>query len=358
MLEVYNQFPALYQGLLPEIMNLRIPQETKANCSHCTMVHEQSAVGCLQKHQFRADTKCCTYHPRLPNYLVGALLNDERPSLAEGRLRMRAKIDNRTGVTPWWIGPSVLERHLYEQVRGAFGKTARLRCPFYEEVQGNCTVWAYRESVCSTWYCKYDAGKDGLQFWTTLKGYMGHVENHLARFAMMTIDSEYVLDDHAMAFYLRQDLSKEDLDGVGPDASSYARLWRHYEGRQEDFYRECAGIVQALSPAEVRQILGLDGDIKAADTKRRHETILMGKLPAKLCFNPNATVRWLENGEVALGAYSEYDALALPGESYRMLQAFDGVSSTEETRQKIRTQFQTDFSDDILLTLYRYRILE
>jgi hypothetical protein len=322
------------------------------------MTQKDPVLGDAQKHLFRADTKCCTYHPRLVNYLVGGLLQDERPALREGKRRMRERIASRIGVTPWWVSSSQLDQHLYSHTKGSFGKAARLRCPYYASEEGACTIWAYREAVCSTWYCRYEAGKDGLNFWVGLKGYMNLVEKQLSKYAMLKLDEEFILDDAMVSFYNQDELTPEHLDEETPNGAFYARLWRQYQGREEEFYRQCYAIVSKLTPDEIQKIMGLDGQIKRLDVLRKLEKSQSGDLPDRLVLNPQVTVRWLENGEVALSAYSEYDALALPGLVYPLLVAFDGRQSTAETRLKLQKVHQADLADEVLLTLYRYRILE
>lgn len=355
---LYDQFPAFYQTMLPDIMVQTIPREIKANCANCSMTLKDPALGSAQKHLFRADTKCCTYHPRLVNYLVGGLLQDERPALREGQRRMRERLASHIGVTPWWVSSSQLDQHIYSHAKSSFGKSARLRCPYYAAEEGSCTIWAYREAVCSTWYCKYEAGKDGLNFWVSLKGYMNLVEKQLAKYAMLKLDEAYILDDAMVSFYDQDDLTQEHLDEEPPSEGFYQRLWRQYAGREEEFYRDCYAIVSSLTADEIQKILGLDGQIKRRDVLRKLESAQSSKLPDRLMLNPQVTVRWLETGEVALSAYSEYDALALPGMVYPLLVAFDGRHSTADTRKKIQEEHQADLADEVLLTLYRYRILE
>lgn len=351
-------FPDLYKNLLPDLMGQTVPQESKADCANCTMSRKDPLLGAGQKHLFRADTKCCTFHPKIPNYLLGGLLSDSRPELAEGQRRIRQRIVDRQGVTPWWIGPTVLDQHLYDAAKSSFGKARRLRCPYFAEDSGNCTVWAYREAVCSTWYCKYEAGQDGLNFWSSTKRAMALVEKQLARYAMLQIDADMVFDDAAAAFYGREQLLAEDLDAEAPDEGIYARLWRGFEGMEEEFYIRCYELVKALRPEDLTRLLGLDGEIKEGEFKRKLAAASSEELPQRLAFNPKTMIQWLEGGEVALAAYSEYDALALPGAVYPLLVAFDGRSTTAETRARLRSQYQADIGDDILLTLYRHRILE
>jgi hypothetical protein len=358
MLSLHDQFPAIYKELLPEIMHQSIPKETKADCSNCSMAQKDPTLGDAQRHRFRADTKCCTWQPRLVNYLVGGLLADQRPSLREGQKRVRARIQSRIGVTPWWLASSPLDHYLYSHAKDFFGKAARLRCPYFSLDSGSCTIWAWREAVCSTWYCKYEAGKDGLNFWVSLKGYIGLVERQLSRYAMLQLDPDLVLDDAMNAFYSQEGLSREHLDEEAPDPALYARIWRQYAGREEEYYRLCHEIVSGLSVQDVNALLGLDGRIKQLDLQRKLELCRSTELPERLRLNPQVTMRWLESGEIALSAYSEYDALALPGMVHPLLLAFDGRLSTAETRRKLQEEHQADLADEVLLMLYRYRILE
>ena len=46
---------------------------------------------------FHRDTKCCTYLPDLPNFLVGRILEDPDPALAPGRASVERRIDARVG---------------------------------------------------------------------------------------------------------------------------------------------------------------------------------------------------------------------------------------------------------------------
>lgn len=100
---LHDALPALYRTLLGAPLDREVPAESKATCHACAMV-----AGCPEtvapldgrSRLFRADTKCCTYHPRLPNDLVGALLQDPNPGLAEGRRRMEARL--RSAATASW----------------------------------------------------------------------------------------------------------------------------------------------------------------------------------------------------------------------------------------------------------------
>src|SRR4051794_4988796 len=132
---------------------------------------------------FRPDTKCCTYHPTLANYLVGAVLRDD--SLAEGRQRLREKIAGGIGVTPRFLATPRKYRLLWDASRErAFGRSLSLRCPYYVEDGGRCAIWRHREADCSTFFCKHGAGADGKIFWRALGAYLTGVELALSRHAL------------------------------------------------------------------------------------------------------------------------------------------------------------------------------
>ena len=99
--------------------------------------------------------------------MVGALLSDLTPELAEGKRRVRARIAEQHGVTPHGVdgAPAYWQRYL--ATKDAFGRTQDLLCPYYSE--GMCTVWHYREAVCATYYCKHDQGDDGHRFWMAVR---------------------------------------------------------------------------------------------------------------------------------------------------------------------------------------------
>ncbi|WP_338867618.1 hypothetical protein [Myxococcus stipitatus] len=362
MPRLLDSLPELYRELLPGFFRQDVPEETKATCSHCAMCKDsaQGAVDAVDgvSRFFRPDTKCCTYFPRLPNYLVGALLSDDRPELAEGRRRMEARIASRIGVTPQWVKPPAKFNLFYKNGHQFFGRAASMRCPYYAEGSGGCTIWPYREAVCSTFFCKYVAGADGRKFWMSLKTYLTLTEIQLSRWAALQLLPDYVLSGKDRAD--RGDpapLAVEDLDDAPPPARAYAELWKEHAGHELEYYRECYRRVRTLSADGLDKLLGLDGDIELKTVEALFATANTPRLPRTLKFNPDATVQWLPDGNVALGAYSDFDAIALPGEAYGLLVEFTGRQPVEAVRQHLRDHKQADLSEDVLLELYRHRIL-
>src|SRR6266702_2052856 len=130
---LHDALPALYRSMLGAPFDREVPLESKATCDNCAMLegaageHARPVDGIPRF--FRPDTKCCTFHPRLPNYLVGAVLSDETPGGAEGRRRVAARVASRVGVTPAWLHPPRTFSLLYDNARHAFGRAQGLRCP-------------------------------------------------------------------------------------------------------------------------------------------------------------------------------------------------------------------------------------
>jgi Fe-S-cluster containining protein len=359
MAELRDALPALYRDLLGPPLDRDVPAEEKATCASCAML--EGACGAVpsvdgRPHAFRADTKCCTFHPRLPGYLVGALLDDPEPGVAEGRRRIEARLASRVGVTPGWIHPPRAYALLYDGARGAFGRARGLRCPYYAEGEGSCTIWRHREAVCSTYFCRYVAGADGRALWTAVKEYLSLVEIQLVRASLLAIAPE-LLDGELERGTRAGPPGPEDLDGAPPPAAEYAAAWGGWSGREAELYRACHRHVAALSAAELDALLGLDGILARRKIARAADAATSGALPPVLRLDPGATVAWLPDGSVALAAYSPLEAVALPGEAYRLLARFTGDAPVEAVRARLRAEERADLADEVLLELYRHRVL-
>ena len=357
---IRDHLPALYHDLVPDVLTREVPPERKATCDRCSMCKETCdnlAEPVAAAQLFRADTKCCTFHPRLPNYLVGALLCDEDEALAEGQARVRGRIRSRVGTTPQWLKPPAKFDLLYQSAHSAFGRSAALRCPYYAEDSGRCTIWRYREAVCSTYFCKYVAGADGQKLWTSIKAYVSLLERQLSRYALLQVAPELVyatLDEPGRP---AGQLDVADLEDQAPPAAEYAALWPGFVGREEELYRACFQAVRALGAADVERLLGLDGTLQLGALERRYEAALSPKLPLRPRLNPAATIKHLPDGTIGIGAYSSFDALALPKEALPLLMEFRGDEPAEAVRTRLRTESGMDFDDELLVLLHQHRVL-
>ncbi len=86
--------PAPYAGWMDELLGGPIPMEIEATCDDCAMCADSSIRPGDLDFVFNSKTKCCTYIPELPDFLVGCMLNNENSDFAAGRVTHPALIIN------------------------------------------------------------------------------------------------------------------------------------------------------------------------------------------------------------------------------------------------------------------------
>src|SRR6187397_2205187 len=104
--------PEMYREILPALFQQPVDEEKNATCDRCAMCPPEEPLFPPDEY-FNPKTKCCTYHPTLPNFAVGGLLRDQSPENAEGKSRIQAAIARRVGVTPLGIEAPLKHRVLY-----------------------------------------------------------------------------------------------------------------------------------------------------------------------------------------------------------------------------------------------------
>ena len=342
--------PPIYGARMPSFFDQPAINETRATCSDCAMCDKTNAPASLETTAFRPDVKCCSYHPTLPNYLAGAILEDE--TMAEGRARVRAKIGARIGVTPQWLAAPRKYLVLLDAAReSSFGRSQSLLCPYYERTEGNCTIWKHREGVCTTFFCKHTGGAPAHKFWTSLRRYLLHVERALAIHVARSIDPELVEPTIP-----RNRLTPEDLEDRPPNDATYAAYWGAWLGREEAFYVECARRVRALGRDELGRVVGDAGREILAEVRSRYEDTTKPKLAPRLLLNPDMLVTRGEGG-VGVTTYSRYDSLFLTDALHEALGHFTGQSPVETVLEKLRTEHDVDLPTDLLLYLQQFDVV-
>jgi len=307
---IRDALPPVYRGILGDAFDRPKPSERRATCADCAMC-DHGAPSPVKMDYFRLDTKCCTFFPRLPNYLAGAILSD--PETAEGARRLRARIATRIGVTPRWLTrPRKLEL-VMAHYGEAFGRAKSLLCPYFDD--GLCSVWKHRDAVCLTYHCKYEGGQRGFDFWTALRRYLQFVEERLSWHAARSVDA--TLEEPK---YDRP-LSVEDIEDLPP--KGYARFWGAWVGREEEFYRRCHEWVSSVPRAELAQNLDATAEGKhlldalvSAEHGLAHRT-----LPLHAVKNPRMTEVHVGD-KVVVTTYHRYDSFALEKALYDVLDRF------------------------------------
>jgi hypothetical protein len=349
-----SQMPELYRAWLPDLFDSPAIQEPRATCGDCAMCAKGDAARGQSDPTdgagfFRPDIKCCSYHPTLPNYLVGAALRDDAESGAEGRARLRAKIAARFGVTMTWLAAPRKYLVLYDAAReSSFGRSESLLCPYFERATGGCTVWPFRESVCATFFCKHAAGATGQAFWKAMKRYLAHIEVALARYAATSIRGSAPPPELP-----RMKLTRDDLEDRPPGQADYAALWGDWVGREEAFYVECAKLVSHLGKDEIVRVVDDAGGRELyAELGARHEAVTKPTLAPRLVLNKELRpLPVAGGGGVRVTTYSSYDPLLLTQDLYDALSLFRADETTAEALTRLARDHDVELPEALLLEM-------
>lgn len=301
---------------------------------------------------FNPKTKCCTYHPAIPNFLVGGILKDETPELAEGRRRMLARLEARIGVTPAFVGPTAKQDLLYGASKGvAFGRSTALICPYLTD-DGRCSVWRYRESICSTFHCKYDGGLQGFHFWKALKNYLAIVEMRLGRWAAFAIARDVVQPRSEQG-----KITLEELEDRPPSDAAYAKMWGTWQGREREYYIACFNKVRNLTRAEFVNITDTPEAKTALDELRKaYETLARPALLDRFALHPKMRRLPVLGGVAVTAPYNAYDSMVIEQDLFDVLERFDIREPAAAIRERLAAE-GIELADELLDHLTRMGVL-
>ena len=354
---ILDDLPLLYHRLLPQFFEQPVAVEAFATCSNCIMVcGDESHAPLLTRRPYRPDTKCCTFQPNLPNYLVGGLLASDDPLLEDGRARVRERIRQRTGVSPIGIYAPRLYNVLYKHgAKRGFGQSTTLLCPYYRGEDGACTIWKFREAACSTWFCKTVGGNAGRAFWLAMKTYLAAAQEALVHYTMARAglkNIEALFRQFAAPQQDDNDLSAEDLDGLPPAPGDYAAAWEGWAGGEESFFRQCHEWVSALDRSQFDRVMGTGQESLLAELTQKRD--LAKRIPERLKRNDDLPFRKRnEDFYIVVLADSEL-TVDLPAV---LIDSFDGHRTTSEVRQRLKEEADLEVEDELLSTLFQHHVL-
>ncbi len=352
--------PPLYETWMTQVLPGPIPAETQATCQQCAMCPPHaSAAAPFSTDYFHPQTKCCTYLPRLPNFLVGRILADETPEMQPGRASIEQRIRKSVAVTPLGLAADARFTLLYRAGRTAtFGKSQTLRCPHYLEESGLCGIWRHREATCVTWFCKHVRGAVGMRFWHTLKQLLGLVEDSLAQWSVLRL----AVGSEALRLLFtpkpspdeRPMLDGEEVDGT-VDPARYQALWGTWAGREHDFYRASAALVEALTWDEICSLCGPELSILLQLTQEAYHALVAETIPPRLQVRALREIL-LEQNACQVVTYRTTDPLRLPAALVAALPSFDG-RPLEQVRQTLASEAQVTLDDALLRKLVDFEVL-
>lgn len=346
--------PPVLRPLVPELFDVPRPIEPKATCDSCAMCPKAGEQHIATRAFFQPDLKCCTYYPHLPNFLVGAILEDRGEVLAEGKRRVQEKIRERYGVTPYFLSPPRRYSVLHAAARTrAYGRSKVLLCPYFAEGERSCTIWRHRTGVCATFFCKHERGGAGRRFWLALEKWLTYAERALAEWAAKRVDADVVEPSVAQG-----SMTLDDLEERPPGDKDYASWWKGWVGREEKFYRACFAEVSRLDRAEAAKILARDAEEKTLsnEVRARHETLTRPTLAKRLVVGKNVKVQKVDGG-VAVSGYSPLDVQLFEEGLYDVIAQMRADEPVDAFLARMQKEHEIELAPELLLYLQLFEIL-
>lgn len=246
-------FPGIWSALFPkDLWQLSLPGTTLSDCANCPQI---CAKG------YRPDYRCCTYLPRIPNFLLGLASETEPGARALDRLLSRGMLLPE-GLVP---SPQQWLDFMDDEDQDLYGRSSRVLCPLLIQDTGLCGVHAFRNAVCTTYFCLHDQGESGEAFWGQLQTLGSQIEMVLSQWALERIGFDLP------AYF-------ERLNRLGPEVARLsseagwrpevlASLWGSWQGRERELLRATAAEV-VQKKAELWDIARSRGIFEAEDFER------------------------------------------------------------------------------------------
>ena len=343
---LFQQLPEVYQSFLPAIFGKNIAVESYADCSNCNMCQPNDHV--TDQRFFSSKTKCCTFKPIVPNYLVGGLINDKS---------MNSKINgyvesSHPKMQPLGYFPSHQELALYSSILpDNFGIDETAACELLDN--GNCSIWKYRNSMCSTYFCHYFKGSYGKLFWVDVRDFLQIIEELITHFICkeLGISSNY-LSDHTTNFYTNVQSSLENEDPAS--SINQSTVWGKWTDKRFEFYTECYKIAQSFTEADIRQINTPLYDEKLAALNTSYDNMLSESVPSTLTFNPKCKI--IDYDSTTCFFYISR-LIKLPIIMTSIIKEFDGSKTVDHLLSIIPEKYNVDIDMAYIRHLHEQDIL-
>lgn len=324
-----SSMPHHFGKWLGQLLDGPIPDETEATCSDCSMC-KPMVEQTLSDHRFNPETKCCTYFPYLPNFLVGKIFLDEDPAFAVGRQTfLKVYHEGSALITPLGVDPPLSYQQRYSPDMPGFGQQLEMRCPYYlNESGGLCGIWKYRNSKCATWFCRYVKGQSGFEFWTSVEQFLSMIQKGLSRWCMRQLDT--------LPAWQQQ-------------------TWGKWSGRHVEYFQECSRLVDTLHWQDVTAIVGEGVENLAAATQSAHLKLTENRIPVALRVGSYNRIN-LDDVRCRIWSYNRLHPMDLPRSIADCLQYFDG-RPTVAILQVIFAEKEVEIDPQTLQKLFDYRIL-
>lgn len=310
---VYDHLPAAVRALVPEIGDGWIG-ETKADCPNCPM----AAMGDVPPDWgFSAETRCCTAHPNLANFLVGRALGR-----STSRDLIVARMNDADGVKPSGIfwPPAYEQAYKILVDESGYGHDASMRCPYWVGGEKSCGIWLDRNAMCRSWYCRHDRGKNGGIAWFRADALVTALELRLADLIV--------------------------LRGTPPPDGAAIETWVAW-------FAWCAAEAERLTPDDVRPLFTEDiVEVRAelVQLKRKKTP------PLPDVIEPAISEMAIVGDDVLVTGYSTFDSVRAPRTLFALLARLDGRTTWRKALEITRAELRDPPWLDEALVRELYRV--
>jgi Fe-S-cluster containining protein len=353
MKTIKQELPELYSKILPDFFDNNLPAEELATCDNCAMAYRDESNLTLPNEKYYAPhLKCCTYYPTMPNYLVGGILQTTNPQFKYGQSIITELINKGSNISPIGIHQPKKFKLLYEAAseRG-FGKSESLLCPYYNKNTNNCSIWKYRNSVCTTFFCKFIHGNDGGTFYKKFKKYLERLELVISNYVLMQkgfTSDEISAINNAI---INKELNHFDLDDK-KNPIQYEKHWKNYSSKEIDFYIDCYKIAADLNENDLKNIGGIELELAQGEVVQAYNQMINPKVPEKLLLNPELPILKTEGD-----SYKINNSFEISVDLYQAIRFFDGFSTVKVTLENIINNLSLELDEGLIISLYQNRIL-
>jgi Fe-S-cluster containining protein len=306
--------PGAVFAVLPELRDLQYDAEPRADCTRCVLLPENSGADPTKLWAFNSAARCCTYKPRMANYLIGrGLWRGGR-----GAKLLMARLAEPAGVTSYGLERTEEEEEAFRgDMLTTFGHDERLLCPFYVGWENSCGIWPDRPGVCRTWFCKHERGHVGRSHWMMLYAALWGVEQALTHSCVGVT--------------------------TPPEPGSPPEHWAW-------FYRWCTERVDRMTESELAYFRDHENIQEAREHLGCFETG-PDPIPARVC----TSVRGYEedNGLVYLWSYTTYDGVRAPRTVFTFLSRLDGTRTWRQALKEANAELDEPLSEELVRELFR-----
>ena len=336
--------PPLYSKWMDQLLKGPIPAETEATCHACPMC--ETGERNKSEIQFNPLTKCCSYMPELPNFLIGRIVRDKSADSMRAKDLFDSKLPTDVVVTPLGINPSVSYNAAY-RANAEFGRDINLQCPYFlEEHGGLCGIWNHRNARCATWFCKFNRGSTGVLFWKYLDQLLTEVEKTLAQWCVLKLFPANInLTELFPPRNSQMDPNKPEL------------FWGSWFRKEKEFFIECSLLVEALVWNDIARLAVVQIELLSRLVRNSYEALVYPSNPIHLKVAPWKKIDRIGPELYRIWTYNPYDPIDLQATMVDALHFFDG-RPVKEAVQRIFEETRHEVQDPDVRRLIDFGILQ